>query len=117
MFSRALRMALLLGLPALALSAAQVRAAGTAGAGEPSVFVCHSATQPEPSVMLLSEAIALGERQADGAASVAGTPGTYWQPFAVAATVPAAIRSTTQLGSFFLTCNPFPFIATRQAVG
>lgn len=110
-------MALLLGLPVLALSAAQVRAAVTAGADEPSVFVCYSASQPEPEVMRLSEAVALGERPADGAASVAGTPGAYWQPFAVAATAPAASRSTTQLGSFFLTCDPIPFTATGSAVG
>jgi len=89
----------------------------TMGGRDPEVFVCYSTTQPEPLAMLLSDALAVGERPADAARMVAGQPGAYWQPFAVASDAPSTIHGITKLGNFYLSCNPFLLGDTGSAVG
>jgi hypothetical protein len=116
MLGRVALVAVSTGLCSVTLSPASMGGGFVVRADEPSVFVCYS-TQSEPAVMPLSTALAVSERPARQAAEVARQAGAYWQPFAVASTVPAEFRSAPQLGGFYLTCDPFVFVATGGAVG
>jgi hypothetical protein len=115
MLRRSVRLALLVGLVAGVLPSSTA-AATLRHVDEPSVFVCYSISSP-PAVMPLSTAVALGERPAVAAAEVARDAGAYWQPFAVDPTVAAQLDLVTELGGFYLSCNPFALWPTGSAVG
>jgi hypothetical protein len=97
-------------------ASAAVRDAG------PSVFVCYSAEQADPAVLLQAEATRLGVRLYDGS-SVGPPRSGYWQPYALD---PQGLRpieahplnGSTQLGAYGLFCAlPDGFQDTHTAVG
>jgi hypothetical protein len=79
-------------------------ATSAVAADDPSVFVCYSANQPEPTVLPLDEAAALDVRPFN-LTSLSSNEGQYWQPFAIEAAL-TRFPVATHLGSFALACAP-----------